>query len=200
VPPPKKDRSEYNAMREVENLQRVFERLDQKHDKKIDVEELHEYLKFLGLKCNRAEAEDIIWEVDEDHDCALTWEEFKKTYYRVRHDQTGWEPRRLFNVIDFMMHDKDSSGTIDVDECTEIFFRRFGSDMLEEKVKDFMAQDEDGDSDITFTEFLHMDQKNDSLRMRKEPGFRFSQGMVDTTIRENRKLLAAVNMPNRAKQ
>jgi len=195
LPPPKKDRSEYNAKQEVENLQRVFERLDKKHDKKIDVDELFEYLKFLGHKCKRADAEDMIWEVDEDCDNAIAWEEFKKTYYRVSTDKSGWEPRRFFNVVEFMMHDKDCSGTIDVDECMEILFRRFGKEMLEDKVKEFMAQDEDGDNDITFTEFLHMDQKNDTQRMRKEPGFSLSQGMVDTTRRENRKLLAAVNGP-----
>lgn len=32
-----------------------------------------------------------------------------------------------------MMHDKDSSGTIDMDECMEILFRRFGKDQLEER-------------------------------------------------------------------
>ena len=47
--------------------------------------------------------------------------------------QTGLEPRKLFNVVEFMMHDKDSSGTIDMDECMEILFRRFGKDQLEER-------------------------------------------------------------------
>ena len=31
------------------------------------------------------------------------------------------------------MHDKDASGTIDMDECMEILFRRFGKDKLEER-------------------------------------------------------------------
>ena len=104
-------------------------------------------------------------------------------FYRVRHDKSGWEPRRLFNIVEFMMHDKvrraregqegcwgtgvswchahrlvtrayrhatlpppsptiihyivrqDCSGTIDIDECMEILFRRFGKDMLESKVR-----------------------------------------------------------------
>ena len=25
-------------------------------------------------------------------------------FYRVRHDKSGWEPRRLFTVVEFMMH------------------------------------------------------------------------------------------------
>ena len=80
-------------------------------------------------------------------------------FYRVRHDKSGWEPRRLFNVVEFMMHDKDMSGTIDMDECMEILFRRFGKEQLEAKVAEFMQNDEDGDNDISFTEFLEMDHR-----------------------------------------
>lgn len=102
----------------------------------------------------------MIWEVDEDCDRCVDWEEFKTMFYRVRHDKSGWEPRRLFTVVEFMMHDKDFSGTIDMDECMEILFRRFGKEQLESKVNEFMSQDEDGDSDITFTEFINMDLKS----------------------------------------
>jgi Ca2+-binding EF-hand superfamily protein len=47
-----------------------------------------------------------------------------------------------------------------MDECMEILFRRFGKEQLESKVNEFMSQDEDGDSDITFTEFISMDLKS----------------------------------------
>ena len=30
-------------------------------------------------------------------------------FYLVRHDKSGWEPRRLFNIVEFMMHDKVQS-------------------------------------------------------------------------------------------
>ena len=56
-----------------------------------------------------------------------------RTEWLVPPAQTGLEPRKLFNVVEFMMHDKDSSGTIDMDECMEILFRRFGKDQLEER-------------------------------------------------------------------
>ena len=67
--------------------------------------------------------------------------------------QTGLEPRKLFNVVEFMMHDKDSSGTIDMDECMEILFRRFGKDQLEERTNEFFKHDTDGDIAISFAEF-----------------------------------------------
>ena len=153
------DRKEYNEAQELDNLSRVFARLNKKSDGKIDVDELWTHLKFLGYKCKRAECEDMIWEVDEDCDRCVNWEEFKTMFYRVRHDKSGWEPRRLFNVVEFMMHDKDMSGTIDMDECMEILFRRFGKEQLEAKVAEFMQNDEDGDNDISFTEFLEMDHR-----------------------------------------
>ena len=112
-------------------------------------------------------------------------------FYRVRNDKTGWEPRTLFNVVEFMMHDKDCSGTIDMDECMEILFRRFGKDLLESKVNEFMGQDENGDADITFTEFLHMDLRSDSGDS-KTPSLMLSQGVVKTTLEENKKLLKLV--------
>lgn len=185
---PKKDRSEYNEAQELENLQRVFDRLDKKGDKKVDLDELADHLKFLGYKCKRNEVEDMIWEVDEDCDKCVNWEEFKSMFYRVRNDKSGWEPRRLFNMVEFMMHDKDCSGTIDMDECMEILFRRFGKDMLESKVNEFMANDEDGDHSITFTEFLNMEKRNDSAGIAKHPGFRLSSGILQTTKTENDRL------------
>ena len=52
------------------------------------------------------QVEDMIWEVDEDCDHAVSWDEFKLMFHRCRNDRTGLEPRKLFNVVEFMMHDK----------------------------------------------------------------------------------------------
>ena len=128
----------------------------------------------------------------QDCDRCVNWEEFKGMFYRVRHDKSGWEPRRLFNVVEFMMHDKDCSGTIDMDECMEILFRRFGKELLESKVNEFMSQDEDGDNDITFTEFLHMDNRSDKAGNTKDPGFLLSRGLVAQTKEQNAMLLQKV--------
>ena len=110
-----KDRAEYNESQELENLQRVFQilsnqkpgtGLSEKDQPKVSPDKLAEALKKLQYKCKRTDVEDMIWEVDEDCDGLISWDEFKAMFYRVRHDKTGWEPRRLFNVVEFMMHDK----------------------------------------------------------------------------------------------
>eukprot|EP00965_Chrysotila_dentata_P115250 3809515-Pleurochrysis_carterae.AAC.3 len=80
-----------------------------------------------------------------------------------------------------------------MDECMEILFRRFGKELLESKVKEFMSKDEDGDNDITFTEFLQMDRKNDQSQISRHPGFRLSQGVMETTRSENQRIMAAMN-------
>jgi hypothetical protein len=50
-------------------------------------------------------------------------------------------------MVEFMMHDKDSSGTIDSDECLEILYRRLGNDQIDSKVSEFMKQaDIDGET------------------------------------------------------
>ena len=106
--------SEYNESQELENLQRVFQilshqkpgALTEKETPKVTADKLADALKKLQYKCKRTDVEDMIWEVDEDCDGMISWDEFKAMFYRVRTDKTGWEPRRLFNVVEFMMHDK----------------------------------------------------------------------------------------------
>jgi hypothetical protein len=113
--PTKAGASEYNESQELENLQRVFQILSHqkpgaiisdKDPPKVSPDKLSDALKKLNYKCKRTDVEDMIWEVDEDCDGLISWDEFKAMFYRVRHDKSGWEPRRLFNVVEFMMHDK----------------------------------------------------------------------------------------------
>ena len=113
-------------------------------------------------------------------------------FYRVKHDKSGWEPRSLFNVVEFMMHDKDCSGTIDMEECMEILFRRFGKEQLEAKVNEFFGQDEDGDNEVTFTEFLNVACGGDTEKTAKTPSLMLSQGIVKRSLEENQKLLKMV--------
>jgi len=185
VPPPgrmatrEEQRREHNEAKELEALRRVFDELDKTRSGKIGFEELNKQLVKLDYRAKRVEVEDMIWEVDEDCDHHVSWDEFKLMFHRCRNDRTGLEPRKLFNVVEFMMHDKDSSGTIDKDECMEILFRRFGKDQLEERTNEFFKHDTDGDNAISFAEFQKQMQ---AIRpKRREAGKSYGGGNTSTT-------------------
>ena len=84
-----KSRQEYNEAKELENLKRVFDTIDKNGDAKIDLRELTEQLGKLEYRPKRSEIEDMIWEVDEDCDKCVSWEEFKLMSHRCRNDKAA---------------------------------------------------------------------------------------------------------------
>ena len=48
----------------------------------------------------------------------------------MRH-AAGYEPRRLYNVAEFLMNDKDGSGKVSVEEVMQILFLRYGRQLLD---------------------------------------------------------------------
>jgi Ca2+-binding EF-hand superfamily protein len=98
------------------DLRTVFERLDIKGDKQIDTEEIEVLLKGLGYEPEPGEARDIIWEVDDRRHGGLTWKDFVSVYNRVRTDQYGMEPRRMYTIIEFCLFDLDASGVVGLNE------------------------------------------------------------------------------------
>lgn len=92
---------EIAAREELENLQRVFSVLVKKEVGKITKEKIFATMKRLKFpNVTMGLVEDLIWEVDEDCDGMLSWDEFKGMFFCVRNDKTGWEPRRLFNLVE----------------------------------------------------------------------------------------------------
>jgi Ca2+-binding EF-hand superfamily protein len=130
----------------VDALRAVFERLDRNCDGKIDEYEVFTQLKDLGYTpaketvYDMSEALDMIFEVDEDNDNAIDWEGFVLMYHRCRTDLTGNEPKRFFNLVDFMAADKDSGGSIDSDELMAMLYRRYGKDGMAARQESITAQ------------------------------------------------------------
>ena len=72
------------------------------------------------------------FQVDEDGNGYIDWENFVQLYIRCQKDKTGKEPTRLYNLIEFMICDKDGGGTMSEDECMEIMYHRFGKEVMKD--------------------------------------------------------------------
>jgi len=149
-------RERFAKKNEAEDLRRAFEKLDTKSDGKIDCEELNTVFQMLNHKTKKSEIEDMIWEVDDDCDKCVNWPEFQAMYHRCRNDKTGYEPRRLFNVVEFLMNDKDDSGSVSVEEAMGILYLRYGKGLLDSQLEEiFGTSDTNSTKDLSLTEFLH---------------------------------------------
>lgn len=54
----------------------------------------------------------MIWEVDENLDGCVDWDEFRLMYNRNVTDLTNLEPNQLFNITQFLTYDKDFRGRV----------------------------------------------------------------------------------------
>jgi len=181
-----RERREFKEAQELESLRRAFKRMDKKADGKIDVQELLEELEFLGHKVKPQEAALIIWEVDDDADDCVDWEEFRTMFYRIRDDQTGCEPRKLFNLVDFLMLDKNHSGAVDQDECMTVLWARYGKELVNEH-NDAMAKE-----NVTFTGDPS-NEKNVNFTFFNEINRRCKKALIGTGIKPGATSVPQVN-------
>merc|ERR1712127_971412 len=70
----------------------------------------------------------------------------------------GLEPRKLFNLVQFLMYDKTFKGKVTVEETLQILFVRYGRDKLDDEIKAIFGDTEknkDGsDKEITYGEYV----------------------------------------------
>lgn len=168
-------RERYARKNEAEDLRRAFAALDRKGDGRIDAEELAATLAALGYKARRGEVDDLLWEVDEDCDGAVDWAEFCALHRRCREDAAEAEPRGLFNVAEFLMRDRDGSGSISLEAAMEITYLRHGRAQLDAQLEAvFGTSDLNSGATLGLTEFmarLHAHQVA-ALLARPAPGAR----------------------------
>ena len=172
---------------EQECLDRVFDYLinkdkDPKRDKaaldKIGYLDLARVLQFLGCKPSANEVKLIIWEVDDDLDLYVSRDEFQTMYKRCISDETGLEPRKLFNLVQFLMYDKMFKGRVTVEETLQILYVRHGRERLDDEIRAIFGADEknpDGsEKEITYGEYVEkinlraLERQKEYLRNKKK--------------------------------
>ena len=68
----------------------------------------------------------MIWEVDEDHDGCVGWEEFERAFQRCAADREGTEPRQLHNVVLFALHAAPGATQLTAEEATRLTYLQYG--------------------------------------------------------------------------
>merc|ERR1712166_1476369 len=99
-------------------------------------------LQFLGCKPSKSEVKMIIWEVDDDLDGYVNLEEYYMMYKRCTTDVENKEPRKLFNLVQFLMYDKEFKGSVTVEETLQILFVRHGRERLDDEIRAIFGDDE----------------------------------------------------------
>lgn len=151
---------------EIGDIEAQINTIKSKQDKKVKPKDLQEALAFLGKRSSKKEIEDMIWEVDENLDGCVDWEEFQLMFQRNIKDTTGKEPFQLFNVVQFMMYDVDFSGEVSVDETMHMLYARYGKARLEREMKALFGDKlHNGNGTLTFLDYL----KAVSVRVPRDP-------------------------------
>ena len=78
--------------------------MDTNGDGKLSQGEIARALRRQEYAVDQNLVENMIWEVDEDHDGHVGREEFLRAYERCSNDPTASEPRQLYNVVLFFLH------------------------------------------------------------------------------------------------
>lgn len=141
-----------------DTLLKELEAIKNKPDKKVSCDDVYEILKFMNHKTSRKEVEEMVWEVDENLDGYLDWNEFRLFFNRNLIDQTGLEPSRMFNLTQFLIYDKNHNGHASVDETMNLLYARYGRAVMEQKLKELFGEDmhEFGrqGGEITFSQYV----------------------------------------------
>ncbi|KAM3136146.1 hypothetical protein pb186bvf_011768 [Paramecium bursaria] len=123
-------------------------------------------LEKVGYTPERDEIEQMIWEVDEDLDNRVSWYEFELMFKRCIYDQTGLEPRNLFNLTQFLMYCVNQHKySITVEDTLELIYVRHKRQNLDEEIFKIFGSDEktaDGqEKAIDYKEYLSQMKKKD---------------------------------------
>lgn len=153
----------HHLSRQVDELQAEMTAIEAASLNKITLNDLTEALKALGKKFTKKQIENMIWEVDENLDGCVDWDEMRLMFERNIRDHSGLEPSQLFNMVQFLLYDVDDNRSISVDETMNMLYARYGRVKMEVKLKELFGDDmqETGTQggEIDFTTYLRAVEK-----------------------------------------
>ncbi|KAJ1454297.1 hypothetical protein M885DRAFT_465557, partial [Pelagophyceae sp. CCMP2097] len=126
---------------DVYDLRTKVTRLEAQSHGVITAADLTEALRTLGKRVPHKFVEDLIWEVDENLDGCVDWDELRLMFQRNIRDRSGLEPSQLFNVVQFLIFDQDENGLVSVDETMNMLYARYGRVRMEAKLKELFGND-----------------------------------------------------------
>lgn len=97
-----------------------------KRSEKISFKDLEMVLIHYGMTPTKRLIDTMIWEVDENCDEMIDYDEYQLTYYRNINDKTKNEPFTFFHVQQYLCWDETHKGYIMEDDCMEVLFSRLG--------------------------------------------------------------------------
>ncbi len=68
-------------------------------------------------------------------DRCVSEKEFFKMYKRCVNDEEWLEPRKLFNLVQFLMFDKEFKGKVSEEETLQLLYIRYGRGKLDDQIK-----------------------------------------------------------------
>ena len=141
--------------------------------KTVTIRDLDQALRALNRVCTKKQLEYMIWEVDENLDECIDWDEMRIMFQRNISDRSGLEPAKLYNLVQFMIFDQDENGLVSVDETTNMLYERFGRTKMELKLKELFGSDmkETGTQggEINFPQYLERVERTQLLTFISSP-------------------------------
>ena len=97
--------------------------------------------------------------MDDDLDGFISKQEFETMYKRCISDTSDMEPRQLYNLVTFLMYDKDFRGKVTIEETLQILFVRHGRKNLDEEIKAIFGEEQTNkdtaeEPSITYSEYV----------------------------------------------
>eukprot|EP01047_Picozoa_sp_COSAG01_P042957 COSAG01_NODE_3784_length_5697_cov_2.188817_1_plen_187_part_00 len=158
----------YAMDQQTQRLRYVFSLLDTEGQGKIGTPEITVMLRKLGCEARQKGRDDretvrealqrevpapadMVWEVDEDGDGMIAFEEFTRGYERAVRDRSGREPRKLYMLVEFLLLDEGDKGWITVDSILNLMMMR-KVDMAD-AIRSMFDDGSTGVRQITFQEY-----------------------------------------------